>query len=275
MVPGRGLNTPVVFTLEDLKQVYDRDAYGTKGMWAFHHEYHAGHIQCSRLANEHCDWVMGILWNNYGAGMEWMVGESTDKDGPIRPKDVNVLKENSDVVMIFTGDYHPYKEHWEKIKREFDEIYPQDFLISEGLDDKELYSALLYSVAIRILLHDIYNMHLDYHPSCGRNRWRHRYAEWMKERFGLYQDLQDALRDEYGNVISSSKNRIPKEYTDRIKKPLLLPHFENIEELNEYIKDIADLKAVTFAKGYGWINVRFQFGNDDTYWWAEGLKLWK
>ena len=124
-------------------------------------------------------------------------------------------------------------------------------------------------------MHEIYEIPTDYHPSCGRDDWRHVYSFWLKRRFDIDHTLYDAVRDEYGNVISSSRNRIPVEYTNRITKPLLLPHFETLEEVNEYIKDIEDLKAETFIKRHGWINVKFVFANNDKYYWAEGLKLCK
>jgi hypothetical protein len=69
------------------------------------------------------------------------------------------------------------------------------------------------------------------------------------------------------------KNRMPHKYNDGIKKPLLLSHFKTIKEVNDYIKDIPDLKAVHFSRKNGWIHVKFQF--IDKYWWSEGLKICK
>jgi hypothetical protein len=275
MVPGRGLYTPVVFTLEDLKAVCDERAGGKIGMWAFHFEYHEGHLHCSNVVNEGSDFVIGILWNNYGAGIKWMIGEVDDEDVPIRPRDIDLLKKHSDVVMIFTGDYHPFKEHWPYLKKEFDNYFTKDFLISEGLEVTTSYAALLYSVTARILMHEIYKIPTNYHPTCGRNAWRHIYSHWLKKRFNIDHTLDDAVRDKYGNIISSSRNRIPSKYTDRIRKPLILPHFESLEEVNEHIKDIKELKAEAFAKRHGWINVKFKFADNNKYYWAEGLKLWK
>jgi len=272
MENGRGLYTPVVFTLEDLKAIYDRDAHGKKGMWAFHSKFHDGHAQCAVQTNKVCDWVVGILWNNFAEGMRWMAGDTIDFDDPIRTTDVDVLKANSDVVMIFTGAYHPYKEHWGAIKKVFDEEFPHDFLEEMGITKElNLYTSLIYSVAVRLLIHEIYGIKLEYHASCGRDRWRYvKYTDWVKQRFNLHIELQDAVRDQYGNVISGMRNRVPDKYNSRIKKPLLLPEFETIEEVNDYIKDIPDLKAVHFEKEYGWIHVKFQFA--EKYWWSEGLK---
>jgi hypothetical protein len=272
---NKGLYTPVVFTLEDLKKIYDAEAYGKKGMWAFHAKFHEGHQQCAKLTNENCDWVVGILWNNFAAGMKWMVGETADIDDPIRTADVEVLKNNSDVVMIFTGHYHPYKQNWKMIKEIFDREFPQEFLKEKGiLNELTLYSSLLYSVAIRIVIHEIYGIKLDYHATCGRDRWRFvKYTDWIKQRFGVFADVQDAVRDDNGNVISGMRNRIPEKYNNRIQKPLILPHFESIEEVNNHIKDIPDLKALHFSKECDWIHVKFQFA--DKYWWSEGLKLCK
>ena len=272
MENGRGLYTPVVFTLDDLKEIYDRDSHGKKGMWAFHSKFHDGHAQCAIQTNIVCDWVIGILWNNFAEGMRWMAGSTLDVDDPIRTNDIKVLKESSDVVMVFTGEYHPYKEHWENIKKIFDEEFPENRLREQGIfDEYNLYTSLLYSVAVRLLIHEIYGIKLDYHASCGRDRWRHaHYTEWAKERFGTVIELQDATRDEHGNVLSGMKNRLSPEYKNRIQKPLLLPEFESLEEVNEYIKDIPDLKAVSFYKEFGWIHSKFVF--DGKYWWTEGLK---
>ena len=271
----KGLYTPVVFDLNDLREIYDRDAHGKKGMWAFHSKFHHGHGQCAVRTNEACDWVVGILWNNFAAGMEWMTGSTSEVDTSIYIKDIEVLKRMSDVVMVFTGDYHPYQKHWHTIKETFDKEFPKKFLKEKGIMDEDtLYSSLLYSVAIRLTMHEIYGIKLDYHASCGRDRWRHvKYKQWLKERFNLEQELFDAVRDDHGNVLSAARNRIPEQYTKRIQKPLLLPEFETIEEVNKYIKDIPDLKAVHFSKESDWIHVKFQFS--DKYWWSEGLKLWK
>lgn len=272
---GKGIDTPVVFTLNDLKTIYDRDAHGKKGMWAFHNNFHHGHGACATQTNRVCDWVVGILWNNFSAGMDWMTGSSALTDDIIHTTDIEVLKAMSDVVMVFTGDYHPYKRHWYSIQKEFDKEFPESFLREKGImDEHSLYASLLYSVAIRITMHDIYGIKLDYHASCGRDRWRHvKYVQWLEERFNLHQELLDAVRDEDGNVLSSSRHKIPPQFIKRIKKPLLLPEFETIEDVNKYVKDIPDLKAVHFSKECGWIHVKFQF--TDQYWWSEGLKLCK
>ena len=269
----RGIYTPVVFTLEDLKEIYDRDSHGTKGMWAFHTNFHPGHGQCAIMTNDKCDWVIGILWNNFAAGEEWMMGRTIEIDTPIHTSDIKVLKELSDVVMVFTGNYHPYKEHWDMITEVIKKEFPNDFLDYHEIRVQfNLYSSLIYSIAIRLLLHEIYGIKLDYHASCGRDLWRHaKYTEWVKERFGLTIDLSaDAARDEFGNVYSGMKDKCPKEYTDRINKPLLLPEHKTIEEVNEYIKDIPELKAVNFTIRYGWIHAKFEFAGK--HWWTEGLK---
>ena len=270
---AKGIDTPVVFTLSDLKKIYDRDSHGIKGMWAFHSKYHDGHAKCASMTNLKCDWVVGILWNNFAEGMRWMVGDTHDIDDPIRVTDVHALKEQSDVVMIFTGEYHPYKNFWNKIQNVIDRDFPEQLLIDKGIrQELTLYSSLIYSIAIRVLMHDIYDIHLDYHASCGRDMWRFvKYKEWLKDKFGLEQELLDAVRDNNGNVISGMRNRIPYEYNSRINKPLILPHFESLEQVNDHINDIKDLKAVHFSKGFGWIHVKFKFS--DKYWWSEGLKL--
>ena len=275
MENGCKLYTPVVFNLDDLKEIYERNSHGKKGMWGFHSRCHEGHKQCAELTNKKCDWVIGILWNNFAAGVEWMTGTCDDVDHPLYSSDINELKQKSDVVMIFTGDYHPYKEHWQYIKPIFDSEFSERFLQVKGITDQQtLYGSLLYSVAVRIVIHEIYGLRVDYQAASGRDRWKHvKYNDWLYRRYGLYMDLQDAVRDYHGNVISGTRNNFPEEYNNRINKTLLLPEFKTIEEVNEHIKDIPDLKAVHFAREYGWIHVKFQF--DSKHWWTEGLKLCK
>lgn len=275
MANGNGLYTPVVFNLNDLKEIYDRDSHGKKGMWAFHSKFHSGHAQCARIVNKKCDWVVGVLWNNFAAGMKWMLGDSIDIDDAIRPHDIEVLKRFSDVVMVFTGDYHPYDRHWFSILNVIKKDFPDKLLIEKGIKEElNIYGSLIYSVAVRYLMHEIYGLRIDYQAQCGRDRWRHiKYTDWVKEQFKLEIELFDAVRDEYGNVISGMRNRVPDKYNKRITKPLLLPDFKTLEEVNNYIKDIPDLKALHFAKENGWMHVKFQFA--EQYWWSEGLKLCK
>lgn len=272
MENGRGLYTPVVFTLEDLKEIYERDAHGTKGMWAFHTQFHPGHMQCSKRTNERCDWVVGVLWNNFAEGTRWMLGDSIDIDTPIYSTDIEVLKNSSDVVMVFSGDYHPYKKHWNKIQELIKKDFPDELLEEHNLKEQfNLYSSLIYSVAVRYVIHDVFKIRIDYHAQCGKDIWRYVYRDWLKERYALELDIDvDAERDEYGNVYSGMKNKCPKEYTDRIKKPLLLQTHKSLEEVNEYIKDIPELKALNFSIRYGWIHSKFEFAGK--HWWTEGLK---
>lgn len=271
-----GLYTPVVFNLSDLKEIYDRDSHGKKGMWAFHAQFHPGHAQCARIVNDKCDWVVGILWNNFAAGMKWMMGKTIDIDTPIYKNDIEALKARSDVVMVFTGDYHPYKKHWHTISQIIKEEFPNELLDKYNIREQfNLHSSLIYSIAVRLVIHEIYGIKIDYHTSCGKDLWRHaKYKEWVVERFGLDLDLSfDVARDEYGNVYSAMKNKCPKKYTDRIKKPLLLPEHKSIEEINKYISDIPELKAVNFTINYGWIHAKFEFA--DKHWWTEGLNVCK
>jgi len=274
MANGRGLYTPVVFTLSDLKEIYDRDAHGKKGMWCFHSKFHPGHAQNARMVNKKCDWVVGILWNNFAAGMEWMLGKTIDVDTPIYTTDIEVLKNMSDVVMVFTGDYHPYDKHWHTISQVIKERFPDELLIKHKVKEQyNLYSSLIYSIAVRMMIHEIYGIKLDYQCASGRDLWRHvGYTEWVKERFGLTMDISlDAARDETGNVYSGMKNKCPEKYTKRINKPLLLPNHKTIEEVREHIKDISELEIVNFAVNYGWVHGKFEFAGK--HWWTEGLKV--
>ena len=251
----------VVYTLEDLKEYYDRNAHGTKAMWAFHCNFHDGHKQCAMLANQY-DWTVCFLWNNYAEGMELLTGIKTDSDIELTLWDMYHASEYSDVVMIFTGDYHPYL----KDKEFYRKLLTDEFGV---IDDQMSYNTLLYSVAVRYLIHETYGIKVDYHPTCGRDVWRHcGYIEWVKKNFGVTQDMKESALDEFGNCISGTRKRMSKELNDRIDRELVLPSFTSIEDVRERIKDIEDLDIKSFQIKSGWITCKFQFGTGE--WWYEG-----
>jgi len=109
----------IVYTYEDLEKL--QPTTGTIGMWSFHGKCHDGHIICAEKA-QHCDYVVGFMHNNMAEAERWMTGTTTLKSFPVLESDVNLLKKYTDVALILKGDYHPHKEHWGKIKNEFDLI---------------------------------------------------------------------------------------------------------------------------------------------------------
>ena len=48
---------------------------GTIGFWAFHSNFHDGHKRCAE-ACQHCDFVIGALFNNMADGEKWMTGST-------------------------------------------------------------------------------------------------------------------------------------------------------------------------------------------------------
>jgi len=269
----RGVRTPVVFTLEDLKKIYDEDAHGRKGMWAFHRSFHKGHEQCRDITLQNNDWIVGILWNNVGKGMELLTDQTVDYDDFIRTSDVEMLKNNSDVVMIFTGDYHPYMKYRDFIYDVIKTDYSEKVLKEKGIRDSPgMWGSFVYSVAVRLLIHEIYGIKLDYHGACGKEIWRWGgYNTWCMDRFGLYLDTAVPVSDDLGNNYSTMKARMPQELSNRINKKLMLPHFKSIEEVEDHIKDIKDLKVEYFSRDQGWVRARFYFNAD--LWWTESIKI--
>lgn len=262
----------IVYSLEQLKEIYDSDAHGIKGMWAFHRNFHKGHDQCRRITLENSDWVVGILWNNFSEGMELLTGKTVDYDDEISQSDVDVLQNNSDIVMIFTGDYHPYMEYKDFIYNVIDKDFSYDVLKNMGIiDSVGMWGSLVYSIAVRLMIHEIHGIKLDYHGVCAKEIWRWGgYKEWCMKRFGLYLDTQEPVSDEFGNNYSTMKVRMTEEYKKQIDRKLMLPHFTSIEDVKEHIKDIKDLKVKNFSKDRGWIRCQFYF--NEKLWWTEVVK---
>jgi hypothetical protein len=262
-------NGVVVYSLKELKDLYP--STGTKGMWAFHANCHAGHIWCAEEA-QRCDWVVGVLYNNMADGEKWMTGYTSLKTYPITKSDIDILKKYSDVCLILTGDYHPYKQYWSQIKNEFDEQFPISCLKEKGIiEDQDAFNVLLYSVSIRFLLHGVYKMHFDYQAQGGKDRFRSiGYVDYVFDRWGVKIDLLDSIRDENGNSISKTISGLPKNLKERINKPLLLSEFETIEQVQEHINTIEGLIVLNFYRMNGWVHATFQFEGYKS--WVEGVR---
>jgi len=260
----------IVYTYEDLEKL--QPTTGTIGMWSFHGKCHDGHIICAEKA-QHCDYVVGFMHNNMAEAERWMTGTTTLKSFPVLESDVNLLKKYTDVALILKGDYHPHKEHWGKIKNEFEEQFPIECLKEKGiLDDRVSYNALLYAVAFRYLMHNVYNLKFDYQAQGGKDRYRSiGYTEYVFDRWGVKLDLIDSVRDEYGNSISKTISGLPKYLKDRINKPLLLPEFSSIDQVQEHINTIEGLKVLNFYRTSGWVHATFEFEGYKS--WTEGVRL--
>jgi hypothetical protein len=259
----------IVYSYDELKKLVPES--GSKGMWAFHANCHEGHIRCAKAA-QHCDWVVGMLFNNMADGERWMTGTTTLKNYPITQSDVDTLKKYSDVCLIFKDDYHPYKEHWKLIQNEFSEQFPIECLKEkEILLDQSSYNALLFAVAFRVLLHGVYGIYFDYQAQCGKDRYRTvGYVDYVFDRWGVKLDLIDSIRDEFGNSISNTINGLPKSLKDKINKPLLISELQTIDELRTYIKSIDGLKVLNFYRINGWLHATFEFEGYKS--WVEGIR---
>lgn len=265
----------IVYDLNELKKIYDLESYGKIGMWGFHAKLHDGHRQCARITKEKTDYNICFHWQNFGEGVRLLTGNNVDPDNPIDDKVIEEALKYSNVVMIFKDNYHPYLEHYKTIKEVLDRDFPEQLLIDTGIRSSiNLYGSLIYAVAIRVLLHKIYNIKIDYQASCGRERWKMvGYVEWCFDEFGLVHDLLEPVTDRLGNCLSGMKNRIPSEITNRINKKLILSEFNSKEDLEEHIKDIKGLKIDYFYKEYGWIQAKFYFEESpNEWWWVEGIK---
>lgn len=270
------VNTPVVYTLEELKKIHDETAYGIRGQWGTHAKLHEGHKTCAELVNSHCDWVLGVMWNNTAGGQRFVLGKTEQVDDEnIIDIDLEYYKEKSDVVLVLKGDYHPYKNNMNYILGKINKLFPEKLLKEIGIyNNINSMASLYYSSTIRITMHEFYKIKTDYQVSCGREAWRVAtgYADWLQKEYGHYVDLIDPIKDDFDNCLSGRKNSLPKEWTDRIQKPLLLSHFRTTDDVLEQIKNIEGLNVSFFIRKNNWIHAQFYF-YEPKNWWAEGLKL--
>jgi len=267
--------TPVVYTFDHLKEIYDRNSHGVKGQWGAHAKLHTGHKECCKQINDRCDWVLGIVYENFAAGQKILIGSTEETDSYVSDEDLDFYKNNSDVVLILRDDYHPFLEYMSYIDEQMSIEFPKDKLKKAGvLDNLNLYASLYYSVAIRIVQNEIYKIITNQQVSCGRDRWRTSvgYTEWLYRKYNLTVHLIDPIRDQFGNCMSGCKNKLPAELKNRINIPLLLPHFNSINDVREHIKNIKDLEIRYFYKENGWMQAKFYFSSLEDSWWSEGMK---
>jgi hypothetical protein len=264
-------NGKLVYTYEDIKKLEPKS--GLKGLWCFQTNFHSGHKKCAE-AVQHCDWVVGIIFNKRAEEEKWMAGVTNLKDTPLHASDIEQLKNYSDVGLILTGDYHPYRKYWKEIKREFNENFPIECLREKGiLDDRNSYNGLLHGVAFRYIIHGVYNLYFHHQAQGGKDRFRVvGYREYVYDRWGVKIDIIDPELDEVGNSISQTINGLPKNLKDRINKKLIQPYFKSIEEVRENVKDIEGLQVINFYRTDGWIHSTFQFKGYKP--WTEGVR-WK
>lgn len=259
----------IVYSYEDLKKLIP--STGKKGLWCFQANFHDGHKKCAELA-QHCDCVVGILFNNRDIEERWMTGSTNYPHYPLTESDINYLKKYSDIGFIITGEYSPHKEHWENIQKEIDENFPIECLKEKGiLDDRDAYNGLIHGIAFRYILHGVYGIYFDYQAQGGKDRFRVvGYSDYVKDRWGIELDIIDSVRNNYGNSISRTIDGLPKELKDRININLLKPEFSNIDQVKEHIKNIEGLKVINFYKIRGWIYATFSF--DGYKEWSEGIR---
>lgn len=263
----------IYYNYPSFKQAYDIWSHGKIGMFAYHAKFHDGHKQCALLAREKCDFVIGVFYQNFGAEQKKVLGKMYDNDKKFENSDLIPLHLYSDLAIVLKDDYFPALDHWNEIKKEFDKLFPEEYLKEKEIRNN-LYASFLLSFSFRYTFHDIYKIHVDYCAQSGRDRWRTiGYTKWLWDRYKCFIDLRDPKRDELGNVISGMKNKLPKHLQDRIKKPLILPTFKCKEDVENHIKDIDGLHVDYFFREYGWIQVKFYF--EEHQWWADGLKLEK
>lgn len=269
---GRNREGILVHSYSEVKQIHPLS--GTKGMFAFHAGFHAGHRQCAEAVQD-CDWVVGMLFNNMAEGQKWMTGETILQAVPLESEDIKQLLHYSDVGLVLTGDYFPERDYWNKVLDEFSEQFPVECLVEKGiLEDKADYTSLLYAVAFRVVCHEVYGIDIQRQAQCGRDRFRTvGYVDYVRDRWGCSIDLLDAVLDAQGNSVSKTINGLPGYLKVRLNIPLLMPYAKTIDEVREHIKDIEDLKVLNFYISKEWVHATFAF--DGYKPWTEGKRIWK
>jgi len=203
---------------------------GKRGMWGFQANFHEGHRKCAE-AVQCCDWVVGILYNNMLPGFE------------LKDSDIEAVRKYSDVCLILTGNYHPENYFAPYIIDEWER-----FTTETNITDR----TALYSIGIRVLMHDIYGIKIDYQPQSLKDGWRtNGYAEYVKKRWGVNIDLLEPVRDNSGNSLSKTATQF------NFTKKLLLPEFETMDDILEHVKDIQGLCVLKFNKDDNYINAQF------------------
>jgi len=265
------MNKGIYYNFTDFKSAYEKLAYGRIGLFIHHSRFHEGHALCAMKAREKCDFVIGILHQNFGYEQLKVFGKQHDDDKPFEESDLIPLKTYSDLGLVLKDDYYPAFEYVDVFKKKFDLLFPPSFLEEKKIVDN-LYVSLFLSCLFRYNFHEINKIHADYQVQTGRDRWRTiGYTKWVWDEYKCFIDVVDPQRDNTGNVVSGMKNKLPKHLQDRLNKPLLLPTFKCKEDVEEHIKDIEGLHVDYFFREYGWIQVKFYF--EPHQWWADGLKL--
>jgi hypothetical protein len=272
MALGQNRQGIIVYSYEDVKRLHP--STGSRGMWAFQSHFHDGHKQCAEAA-QRCDWVVGMMFNNIAAAEIMLTGHTAHKDEPIIGSDMGALVRYSDVALVLTDDYHPYKNYMDQIREEFEEHFPIECLMEKGiLDDQSTYTELYYAVAFRFMVHQVFGLQFDYQAQCGRDRYRVvGYVDYVLDRWGVPIDLLDSVKDEFGNSVSKSIIGLPKKLKDRLNIQLLKPEFTSIDQVREHVKLIDGLKVINFYLSRSWVHASFAF--DGYRQWTEGVRRCK
>jgi hypothetical protein len=147
-------------------------------------------------------------------------------------------------------------------------------LEKEILSDYETYIRLRYSVAFRYVLHGVYGINYDEQVQCGKDRFRSvGYSDYVFDRWGVRITLIDPVQDEFGNAISRTINGLPMNLRIRIDRKLVLPEFGCIEDVQDHVKSIEDLKVINFYLNDAWVHATFAF--DGYKPWTEGVRRCK
>jgi hypothetical protein len=264
----------IFYDMESFKEHFERHKHGKIGMYAWHAKWHIGHQKCAELAREKCDYVIGVHYQNFGDAQLKALGKCMDDDKPWESSDLEAFK-FSDIGLCQKDNYHPEIDHFEYCKKEFDRLYTPEYLKKEGMItdiENNLYASLFISTIWRCMFHEVYGIRADYIAQCGKDAWRFvGYIDWLWYKYGLRVDDIDAIRDEYGNVFSGMKHKLPSHLRQRMNKPLILPFFKTKDDVENHIKDIEGLHVEYFFRRNNWIMVKFFFERHQ--WWSEGLKL--
>ena len=265
------MSTPLVYTLEDLAE-HTSNAQGRIGLWGFHNKMHDGHRAIADATADKSDFVVGLYWCNLAKLFHAIFPQTVVKDDPPPlDSDIKELCDRCDVVMVWQGDYIPFGNVDRLWGRMLDEL-PAKEIPGFILRDPHNAGSLRASQALKIVMND----HFHHHYSVGgfRDAWRYYYSLWQNKMYDYDYEIIDVVSDHWGNNLSSRKHRLPEELQQRIDRKLIRQGTTSIHQVFENCGDIEGLKIQSFFRdpNTNYMYGRFQFYNDPSWWWVEGIK---
>jgi len=239
------------------------------GIFGLSTNLHQGHRELLRVTREKSDFVIGIYYNTWPLQLAKIAPEFVQEPPPLKLDILNELEMKCDLVMLYDNGYTSFEDQdIEKIKNFCIESLPDSSIPKNVVDFPNAMAQLRASQIIKYIQHSKINYHIQ--VAGNKESWRFYYKEWVEKIFNVEYYLIETVKDEKGNIYSSSR---PKDLKCDIV--LLEPWMRTKKDVEEQIKNIPDLSILKFIYDeiQGNIFVSFKYGNDPKNWWTEGIKI--